>query len=206
MCDLKNEYLLNPCGTLSIPYWKNKIIIVPPDMVIIHEKKFNNQYKKFQRYFRLMHKLNDIKQIVINITKNIDIDEDKKELIRMINLCYHHQEIKVEEKDIEKWLKHPTFNENLWIKIEEKGKIVASGIAEYDEECKEGILEWIQVLPEHRSKGAGEAIVNSLLKKLKQLGAKFVTVSGNLDNNTNPEKLYRKCGFVGEDIWYICHR
>lgn len=30
MCDLKNEYLLNPCGTLSIPYWKNKIIIVPP--------------------------------------------------------------------------------------------------------------------------------------------------------------------------------
>lgn len=61
-------------------------------------------------------------------------------------------------------------------------------------------------MPEHRSKGYGEAIVNSLLKKLKQLGAKFVTVSGNLDNNTNPEKLYRKCGFVGEDIWYICHR
>lgn len=98
MCDLKNEYLLNPCGTLSIPYWKNKIIIVPPDMVIIHEKKFNNQYKKYQRYFRLMHKLNDIKQIVINITKNIDIDEDKKELIRILIYVIIIRKLKLRKK------------------------------------------------------------------------------------------------------------
>lgn len=73
MCDLKNEYLLNPCGTLSIPYWKNKIIIVHSDMVVIHKRNLIINNKKYQRYFRLMHKLNDIKQIGINITKNIDM-------------------------------------------------------------------------------------------------------------------------------------
>ena len=34
----KEEYLLNPCGTLSIPYWKNKTIIIPSNIAIIHKK------------------------------------------------------------------------------------------------------------------------------------------------------------------------
>ena len=33
--------------------------------------------------------------------------------------------------------------------------------------------------------------------------ADFVTVSGECDNPTNPETLYRKCGFNGNDIWYV---
>jgi len=33
--------------------------------------------------------------------------------------------------------------------------------------------------------------------------ANFVTVSGEVDNSTNPEALYRKCGFIGDDIWHI---
>ena len=33
--------------------------------------------------------------------------------------------------------------------------------------------------------------------------AKFATVSGKSNSSTNPEALYRKYGFVGNDIWHI---
>ena len=32
-----NEYLKNPCGTLSIPYWKNKNIITPEHIKVVHQ-------------------------------------------------------------------------------------------------------------------------------------------------------------------------
>jgi len=41
-----------------------------------------------------------------------------------------------------------------------------------------------------------------LLHDLKGKAA-FVTVSGEMDNTSQPEKLYRKCGFSGNDIWHI---
>jgi len=33
--------------------------------------------------------------------------------------------------------------------------------------------------------------------------AKFATVSGQCENLTNPEALYRRCGFKGNDVWHI---
>lgn len=92
------------------------------------------------------------------------------------------------------------------VKIVKNNRIVASGIAEYDVELKEGMIEWVQVLPAYWNKGYGTDIVNYLLKQLKELGASFVTVSGSLENKTNPERLYRKCGFIGDDVWYICKK
>jgi len=47
-------------------------------------------------------------------------------------------------------------------------------------------------------------IVFALLNEIKNLGAEFATVSGRLDNVTEPLKLYKSCGFVGDDVWYIC--
>ena len=79
---------------------------------------------------------------------------------------------------------------------------VALGIADFDAEIKEGSLEWIQVLPGKRRMGLGKMIVNELLSRLKGK-ADFATVSGQIDNATNPEMLYRKCGFTGNDIWYV---
>jgi len=47
-----------------------------------------------------------------------------------------------------------------------------------------------------------KALVNRLL--LNMVGkADFVTVSGKVNNSTNPEKLYRRCGFQGNDVWHI---
>ena len=124
----------------------------------------------------------------------------------MINASYIHENITVSERDILQWKKHETFREDLCIYINaDSGKMVASGMAEYDETCREGIIEWIQVLPEYRNKGLGKKIVTALLSRLKCIGADFVTVSGNLDNSFNPLELYKRCGFEGDDVWYICN-
>ena len=61
-------------------------------------------------------------------------------------------------------------------------------------------------MPEYQNKGYGKSLVYSLLMKLKNLGAKFATVSGSLDNSKTLEKLYSNCGFTGNDIWYICKK
>lgn len=75
-------------------------------------------------------------------------------------------------------------------------------MADFDSQMQEGIIEWIQVLPEYRGKKIGQLLVNELLLRMKTM-AKFATVSGQMNNPSSPEKLYRKCGFVGNDIWHI---
>ena len=106
-----------------------------------------------------------------------------------------------------KYQNHAVYDQNLWIAVTERGqdKIVASGIAEIDADIKEGILEWIQVSPEHRGKGLGKFVVNELLWRMKDK-AEFVTVSGKLDNPTNPRELYVSCGFSDEAIWHVMRK
>ena len=99
------------------------------------------------------------------------------------------------------------FDPSLWIAVKENstGKIVATGIGELDDECGEGILEWIQVSEQHRRLGLGSYIVYSLLQNMTKK-ARFATVSGKCDDPTHPETLYRKCGFIGDDTWHILRR
>ena len=202
----ERDYLRDPCGTLSIPYWKSKTQIVPDTIKIIHSRDWTGQYKDFRRFFRVKHSLND--PIVTDFDYDtISIDCQAKQLADMINASYGHEGISVSEHDIMQWKTHKTFREDLCIYINaDGGKMAASGIAEYDEICREGIIEWVQVLPEYRNKGLGQKIVTVLLSRLKDLGADFVTVSGNLDNPTKPLELYKKCGFEGDDVWYICQK
>lgn len=78
-------------------------------------------------------------------------------------------------------------------------------MAELDAEIKEGILEWIQVSPEYRGKGLGKFVVNELLWRMKDK-AEFATVSGKVNNSTNPRGLYIACGFFGEEIWHVMRK
>lgn len=55
------------------------------------------------------------------------------------------------------------------------------------------------------SMNSGKTIVLELLSRLKYI-ADFTTVSGEVDNKTNPERLYRRCGFQGDVIWYVLRR
>lgn len=203
------EYLNNPCGTLSIPYWKAKTITIPPDMRILHDRDFSSnilsEYTD-EKYFRLYHSLKEILEIA---TDDFEIttatQKDIKTIVQIINESY--TDISVNKELIKSYTKTPVYNENLWIMVKEKatGKYVGCGLADYDTEAKELILEWIQVLPEYRGKKIGQAIVTELLLRMKNV-ADFATVSGKVDNETNPEALYRKCGFVGNDVWHILHK
>ena len=203
------EYLNNPCGTLSIPYWKAKNIVIPPDMKILHDKDFREDILSDytdEKYFRLYHNLKGIPKIT-----NDDFEittatrKDIKSIVQIINGSY--TDISVNKNLIKSYTQTPVFNEALWIMVKEKatGIYVGCGIADFDTEAKELILEWIQVLPQYRGKKIGQLIVTELLFRMKDV-ADFATVSGKVDNVTKPEILYRKCGFTGNDVWHILHR
>ena len=206
MMDLKERYLKNPCKTLSIPYWKHLMIGKHPGIDIYH---FEDQvdlsiYKSVDKFFRMIHHLDDTyekssKVLEINIEKDIEV------IVKHINQCYHHENIKVSAKDIERWKSTPVFYPKAWIKIEENQKIIASGIADFDEDLKEGIIEWIQVDPKYQGLGYGREILKSLIAILQEK-ADFITVSGHLDNEKNPKVLYEKLGFQGNDVWLICYK
>lgn len=202
------EYLNNPCGTLSIPYWKAKDIVIPPDMKILHDKDFRESILSDyadEKYFRLYHNLKEIPKIVADDFEIITATrKDMKYIVQIINDSY--TDISVNKDLIKSYTKTPVYNEALWIMVKEKAtdKNVGCGIADFDTETRELILEWIQVLPQYRGKKIGQLIVTELLFRMKDV-ADFATVSGKFDNTTNPEALYRKCGFAG-DVWHILHK
>ena len=80
--------------------------------------------------------------------------------------------------------------------------LIGSVLCDYDAETGEGIIEWLQVLPKYRGRGIASALVCKGLKIMSGF-ADFATVSGECENVTNPEGVYRKCGFTGNDVWHI---
>ena len=124
------------------------------------------------------------------------------EFVRLINASY--DDLSVTAEQLADCQQTPVFRRDLWILMKEKnsGEVLAGGIADYDREARELILEWIQVLPAYRRRGYGQLIVNHLLATM-QGEARFATVSGKVNNPCCPEGLYRKCGFSGDDVWHI---
>ena len=200
------EYLNNPCATYSIPYWKHMRIQIPENMKILHDREFEDRLLlayNDEKYFRMSHDLKHIEKVVSDVfeirTASI---EDIPILQELITRSYN--DLTVSDEQLLCYTKSEVYDENLWIIVYEKATSnpVACGIADLDREIKEGVLEWIQVLPAYRGKKIGQLLVNELLTRL-QGRADFVTVSGKVDNVTKPEILYRKCGFTGDDIWHI---
>ena len=202
----KEKYLGDPCKSSSLPYWKEKRVIVPQNMEVIHKDSFEptSKFKKVEYFFKLIHKLKTIPKRPRNIQK-IDLSNDLEELVDMINKSYHHENIFVSKEDIDKWLSAEICKPFIGLKIVSDGKIIASGIACCDDEVKEGIIDWVQVLPEYRKQGFGKKIIDGLLYELSKI-ANFVIVSGSIGNKTNPEKIYKSCGFEGNDIWFVCYK
>lgn len=205
---LLKEYLENPCRKLSVPYWKNKKIAIPPDIKIIHQDSFDDKYLidyNDEKYFRLIHYLDNIKSVSPKgfSIKTAEIS-DIPMIVEIINNSY--SDLSVSYEQIISYTKTPVYDKNLWILVyeNETNHFAGCGIADFDRETKEGILEWIQVLPEYRGKKIGSMIVNELLCRMKN--ADFATVSGKVDNQTKPERLYRSCGFAGNDVWHILTR
>lgn len=203
----KNEYLLSPCRAASIPYWKAKTITVPADMCIVHQADFDESaYRNYidEPYFRLAHDLQNLSAQKLPHGYSL-YNATLSEFAAHINSCY--SDIGITQSILQDYTARLVYDSTLWLAVRENktNAVVATGIAELDKELGEGVLEWIQVSEQHRRHGLGKYIVWELLWRMKDK-ARFATVSGQRDNPANPERLYRRCGFTGSDIWHILRR
>jgi len=157
-----------------------------------------------ERYFKLIHRMNGIEKARLDSKYEMRCCE-MSNYATHIARCY--DDIGVSEEELKDYQNHAVYDNKLWIAVTECGQntIVASGIAEFDADIKEGVLEWIQVSPEYRGKGLGKFIVKELLWRMKDK-ADFVTVSGKVDNPTNPRGLYIACGFTDEATWHVLRK
>lgn len=228
---IRKQYIKDPLS-LSTAFWKYKRVFDHPDSkcIQIGEEQvlfLNNQllgYRgldlnafdteflmgvdvchplalkgfKENKFFVLHHDMEMIRKTPHEYQIEVVKTSDSKEVMTFINNSYEF--ISVTEDEVLNWRTHDVSDESLWIWIKDDNDILALGIAEYDQTIKEGALEWIQVHEKARGKRIGQILVNELLSRMNQ--ADFVTVSGEIDNKTQPEKLYRKCGFKGNQIWY----
>ena len=85
------DYLADPCGALSIPYWKAASITMPENMAVIHDRQFPSEhsaYRSHERYFRLFHNLRTISQTTPDFVRLVTARESDLETIR-----FRHQPV-----------------------------------------------------------------------------------------------------------------
>lgn len=200
------DYKKNPCKVSSIPYWKAKSITIPPNMKIVHDNEFDRtllEYYADRRFFRFAHSLTSIPEFPAVDFKLEVIPADRSdELADVINRSYTHSDICVSADYVKGLTETQVYCPELWLGALSNGKLIGSILCDFDSEIGEAIIEWMQVLPEYRGKGIATALVCRALKKMRDF-AEFATVSGECENCTNPEKVYRSCGFEGDDVWHI---
>ena len=200
------QYLADPCRTLATAFWKEAHFPKPQGLQIFHADDAPTGFAKdATSYFRLIHHLQNIPNTTLPAhfaLRNVILPQEAATAAEIINQSYPDMAQTAER--VISWTNYPVFDKDLWLFIwdETTNSPAALGIADFDSSIGEGSLEWIQVLPEYRGRGLGQNIVTGLLTRLKNK-AKFATVSGQKDNPSDPEGLYRKCGFTGSDIWYV---
>lgn len=204
------EYLANPSGLLSIPYWKAQKYIIPEHMMVVHNNNFSdnllNDYNDTE-YFRLIHNLKKINKADLPQEFFIATISEAhfSQLVELINNAYTHLDISVSMEQVKGWTNTEVYESDLWRAVFKNDLMIGAIIADYDKNAKEAIIEWMQVLPEYRGNGIATALLNDSLQRI-QGKADFVTVSGMVNNKTKPETIYRKCGFIGSDVWHILAR
>jgi len=134
--------------------------------------------------------------------KAVKMPQEAEQVAGLIGRCY--RDLQPSAATVVSWTRQPVFDPALWLWVvdEVQGNPVGLGIADIARDLGEGSLEWIQVLPDYRGRGLGRCIVLALLARLKQRTA-FITVAGLAGDRTDPEALYRRCGFTGSDVWWL---
>ncbi len=166
------------------------------------------QFSSREPYFRLVYSKKEEPNFHLGSEydlRRVELPGEVSLVASFITQCYTN--VHLSPETVLEWTRHPVFENDLWIWLLDKEKPLpaALGIGELDRSSREGALEWIQVHPEYRGRGLGKSLVNELLRRLMPHSS-FVTVAGEVNNQTHPEALYRACGFQGEDIWWVLQR
>jgi len=130
---------------------------------------------------------------------------EEAQVASFLQRCYPG--LRLSADAVAQWRLREVFDSRLWIWAvrETDRRRVGLGIAERDVSIGEGSLEWIQVLPEARQLGLASALVRELTSRLLEK-CRFVTVSGRVTDDGAAERLYRRCGFAGSDVWWLMRR
>ncbi|MHA2251126.1 MAG: GNAT family N-acetyltransferase [Candidatus Kariarchaeaceae archaeon] len=223
---LQDKNVCFTCDNHTVKIWiKDKLYLYwsgesqPPSEIFLSNYTFallhqnlaiDTNISSFQHqklYFRMVHSHFEIPEVAIPkgfSIETVDIANEIASIRNTLNVSYGSN---FSDESILSWTSHPTFDPYAWVWVRDakQNLPVALGIAEFDKSIKELSLEWIQVLPEYRGMGFGKIIVCELIHRYAKK-AKFSTVSGEINNPTNPEMLYKKCGFTGDDIWYVLQK
>ena len=203
---IAEQYKRDPCKASSLPFWKTKLASLAPSMSVVRDDQFPGLEEGCidTRFFRLIHRLDALPRISLPAGFSLAA-VDEQSMAAHISQCYTEESVTAEE--LKQYTLRSVYDPELWIGIRENvtGELAATGLAEFDQEIKEGVLEWIQVSPEYRRQGLGRFVVNELLFRLKRK-AEFVTVSGRMNNPTNPFGLYLSCGFENPVIWHVIRK
>ena len=197
------EYAADPCRASSLPFWKTVGFPLPDKVSTVREDLYDEARYPGQdrRYFKMVRNLEDIRRPMLPAQYR-PVLCGAEEFARHIAECYDAEGITAD--GLRAMARLPVHDPDLWIALAEEasGRIVATGIADADTRIGEGILEWIQVSPDHRRRGLGQYIVMELLRRMEGK-LRFATVSGKMDDPCRPYELYRSCGFRDPVIWHI---
>mgnify|MGYP000543107121 CR=1 FL=1 len=132
----KEEYLENPCGYASIPYWKAKKVCVSEEMRIVHNSAYDRRkYAAYsdEPYFRLLHPLKKPCAPVLPQGYSCGA-ATLREFAEHINRCYGGA--CVSEEKLRDYTARPVYDERLWLAVrnDRTGELAATGIAELDRE------------------------------------------------------------------------
>ncbi len=187
---------------LHAPY--NPITDAGLKTLVFAEKQHAITHLKETKYFKLYynHSVRTTPPLNPNFQIKPVTPDEYHQVMTFINENYEN--IHVDLDEVQSWRTRPVYKDDLWIWIIDTAtdKTAALGIAEFDPDIDEGALEWIQVDAAYRGHGLGKALVHTLVNRISASGT-FTTVSGEVDNLTKPERLYKSCGFTGERIWYV---
>jgi mycothiol synthase len=137
--------------------------------------------------------------------RTFDPEQDIEAVWRVGNAAFRdhwgYAESKLEE--FVHWAKMPHIRSELWFLAEEKmsGEIVGLGLNIVDPDWiaqtgrREGYVDTLAVLREHRKKGLGTALLAQSLHALSQAGMEAVHLHADADNLTGAMRLYEGMGF-----------
>ncbi len=164
-------------------------------------------FRQRQPYFRLLHSGAVVAPATLEARFAFAPAQPITEAATVSELiCRSYETLQPTPEMVLSWTTHPVYDPTLWLWVVDRraDRPVALGIAERDPAVPEGSLEWIQVLPAYRRRGLGSALVCELLRRLADQVA-FTTVSGE-QANARALALYRRCGFSGDDVWWLLEK
>ncbi len=161
-----------------------------------------------EAYFRLQRNTANLSDVAL--PQGFDfvdaqVDDEAVSIADFITGCY--EAIALGADDVRGWSQLPVFAPDLafWIVDVTRGIPAALAVSHFDARVPEVSLEWVQVHPNYRGRGLGTALVRETLRRARD-HANLVTVSGAVANRHRPAALYRRCGFTGDDVWWVLRR